>query len=180
MATNLEGKIAYVDLGKHEVKIEAVDSNTYRKYFGGSGLIARHLLTMMKPGVDAFGPDNVFIYACGPMTGGPYSGSGRSAAGCKSPLSGGFGVGEGGGFVGAELRRAGFDAVVVTGASDTPVYLFAHDGEMEIRDASGLWGKTTGEVEQEIRRELGDNLIRVAQCGPAAEALVRYAAARPI
>ena len=131
---------------------------------------------MMKPGIDVFSPDNVFIYACGPLTGGPYSGSGRSAAGCKSPLSGGFGAGEGGGFVGAELRKTGFDAIVVTGASETPVYLFAHDGELEIRDATSLWGKTTGEVEEEIRSELGDKLIRVAQCGPAAEKLVRFAA----
>ncbi len=174
MTKTLKGKVAYVDLTDHRIDVETIDANVYRKYFGGSGLIAQHLLTMMKPGTDPLSPESVFIYACGPMTGGPYSGSGRSAAGCKSPLTGGFGVGEGGGFVGAELRRAGFDAVVVTGVSDEPVYLFAHDGEIEIKDASLLWGKTTGKVQEAIRSELGDKFVRVAQCGPAAEAQVRY------
>ncbi|QUL98188.1 MAG: aldehyde ferredoxin oxidoreductase family protein [Candidatus Fermentithermobacillus carboniphilus] len=175
MGQGITGTIAYVDLSKRQVRKEIIDSHTFRKYFGGTGLIARHVLSMTKRGVDALGSENVFVYACGPLTGGPYAGSGRSAAGAKSPLTGGFGVGEGGGFIGAELRKAGFDAIVVTGVSETPVYLFAHDGELEIRDASGLWGKTTGETEEIIRQELGDSLIRVAQCGPAGEVLVRFA-----
>ena len=82
-----------MDLNKQSVELETIESREYRKYFGGSGLIAKRLLTMMEPGVDPYSPESVFIYACGPMTGGPYSGSGRSAAGCKSPLTGGFGVG---------------------------------------------------------------------------------------
>jgi aldehyde:ferredoxin oxidoreductase len=172
----ITGTIAYVDLNEKKVRKESIESSEYRKYFGGTGLIAKHLLEMVKPGVDPLGPDNVFIMAAGPVTGGLFPGAGRNAAGGKSPLTGGFGVAEGGGYVGAELRKAGFDAVVVSGVSETPVYLFAHDGEIEIRDGSNLWGKTTGEVEDAIRSELGDRLIRTEQCGPAGENLVRYAA----
>ena len=87
------------------------------------------------------GPDNVLVIAAGPLTGAPFAGTGRSAAGAKSPLTGGFGVGEGGGFFGPELRKSGFDALVIAGVSDKPVYLYVHDGEIEFRDASSIWGK---------------------------------------
>ena len=175
MADELIGTIGYVDLGTRTVRKETLPSLTYRLYFGGTGLIARELLRLTKPGVDPLGPENVLIIAAGPITGAPLPGTGRSAAGEISTLTGGFGVGEGGGFFGPELRRAGFDALVVTSASETPVYLWVHDGEIEIRDASHIWGKTTGEAQDLIRDELGDNLIRTCQCGPAGENLVRFA-----
>jgi len=175
MTNELTGTIGYIDLGTREIRKETIDSLTYRLYFGGTGLIARELLRLTKPGIDPLGPDNVLVIAAGPLTGAPVPGTGRSAAGAISPLTGGFGVGEGGGFFGPELRRAGFDALVITSASDTPVYLWIHDGEIEIRDASAIWGKTTGEAQDIIRAELGDNLIRTCQCGPAGERLVRFA-----
>jgi aldehyde:ferredoxin oxidoreductase len=176
LTEDFTGTIAYVDLAKKEVRKEVLDAKTYRKYFGGTGIIARELLRLMKPGVDPLGPDNVLVIAAGPLTGGPYAGSGRSAAGAKSPLTGGFGVGEGGGFFGPEMRRAGFDVLVITEVSPTPVYLYLHDGEIEIRDASAIWGKTTGEAQKLIQEELGDRLVRVCQCGPAGERMVRFAA----
>ncbi len=175
MADTLTGTIAYVDLGTRQVRKETLDSRTYRTYFGGTGLIARELLRLMKPGVDPLGPDNVLVVAAGPITGAPFAGTGRSAAGAKSPLTGGFGVGEGGGFFGPELRRAGFDALVITSVSEKPVYLYVHDGEVEFRDASSIWGKTTGEAHRIMREELGDKLVRTCQCGPAGENLVRFA-----
>jgi aldehyde:ferredoxin oxidoreductase len=105
----------------------------------------------------------------------PVPGAGRHSVGAKSPLTGGFGEAESGGFWGAELKRAGWDGVVVHGASEAPVYLWINQADIEIRDASKLWGKLTGDVEEAILEELGDPRIRVAQCGLAGENLVRYA-----
>jgi len=102
-------------------------------------------------------------------------GSGRNAVGAKSPLTGGFGESDVGGFWGAELKRAGWDAVVVTGQSDKPVYVWIQDDQVEIRDASALWGQETADVERLIREELGEQHLRVVQCGLAGENLVRYA-----
>lgn len=129
----------------------------------------------MPAGADPLGPDNKVIFAAGPVTGAPIAGSGRNSVGAKSPLTGFYGDGEGGGFFGAELKRAGFDAVIVEGMSASPVYLWLHDGEYELRDASHLWGKETLAVERAIKDELGDQHIRVAQIGVAGERLVRYA-----
>src|SRR6185503_10309227 len=113
--------------------------------------------------------------APGVITGAPVPGAGRHSVGAKSPLTGGFGESESGGYWGAELKRAGWDAIVFHGVSPTPVYLWINEGQVEFRDASHLWGKITGEVEELILAELGDKLIRIAQIGPAGENLVRYA-----
>ena len=102
-------------------------------------------------------------------------GAGRHSVGAKSPLTGAFGEAESGGFWGAELKKAGYDAIVVSGRSDRPVYLSINQDKVELRDAGHLWGRLTGEVEDTIRAELGDKLIRISQCGVAGESLVRYA-----
>ena len=109
------------------------------------------------------------------LTGAPVPGAGRHSVGAKSPLTGGFGESESGGFWGAELKRAGWDGIVVHGASPAPVYLWINDGAVEIRDAAHLWGRITGDVEEAIIEELGDPRIRVAQIGPGGENLVRFA-----
>ncbi|MGQ9683880.1 MAG: aldehyde ferredoxin oxidoreductase family protein [Anaerolineae bacterium] len=103
------------------------------------------------------------------------AGSGRSAVGAKSPLTGTFGGAEAGGWFGAELRAAGFDAVVIRGRSAQPVYLWIKDGEAEIRPAGHLWGLLTADVQAAIRQELGDARVRVAQIGPAGERLAPIA-----
>jgi len=164
-----------VGLTKRSLQRERLSEEEYRRYFGGTGFAAKRLLTELKPGTDPLGPENVLVFASGPLTGGPFAGTGRISTSARSPLTGGFGTAEGGGFFGAEMRRAGFDAVVVKGKSDTPVYLFLHDGEAEIRDASRLAGKTTYEAEEIIKEETGDRLVRVSQCGVAGEKLVRFA-----
>ena len=109
------------------------------------------------------------------LTGAPLPAISRVSCNMKSPLTGGIGDAQGGGYWAPELKYAGFDAVVLKGRSETPVYLWIHDGQCEIRDASHLWGKDTGESEAMVREELGDNLIRVAGIGPAGENMVRYA-----
>jgi aldehyde:ferredoxin oxidoreductase len=170
------GKILKVDLTKGTTEVETPDELFYRRYIGGAGLIAYYLLAEMDPDVDPLGPDNLLIFAGGPITGVPIAGGGRSAVGGKSPLTGGYGESDVGGFFGAEMRRAGFDAVVIRGQAASPVYLWLRDGEAEIRPADHLWGMTTGDTQAAVQEELGERTARMALIGPAGEKLVRYAA----
>jgi aldehyde:ferredoxin oxidoreductase len=169
------GKILKVDLTDRTIEVEEPDDLFYRKYLGGSGFVAYYLLKEMDADVDPLGPDNLLIMAGGTITGVPVAGSGRSAVGGKSPVTGGYGEADVGGFFGAELRRAGYDAVVVRGEADSPVYLWIHDGEVEIRPADHLWGKTTAETQAAIQEELDQKATRFALIGPAGEKQVVYA-----
>lgn len=175
MPCGYTGKILHVDLSTGAFKVEETSEIFRRRFFGGWGFILYYLFREMDSSTDPLGPDNVLVFATGPVTGAPISGSGRHAVGAKSPLTGGFGASEAGGFWGAELKRAGFDAIVIKGKASSPVYLWIHNGEAEIRDAFHLWGKTTGEVQELIYQELGDKTVKIAQIGPAGENLVRYA-----
>ena len=170
------GKILHVDLGTRCAEVEEPEERFYRTYFGGWGFIAHYLLTRQEPGVDPLGPDNQLIFAPGVLSGASIATSGRHAIGAKSPLTGGFAASEVGGFWATELKRAGFDALVIRGAAPSPTYLWIHDGEVEFRDASHLWGQKTGPAQALIRQELGDENVRVAQIGPGGERLVRFAA----
>ncbi|MEX2228968.1 MAG: aldehyde ferredoxin oxidoreductase family protein [Dehalococcoidia bacterium] len=168
-------KILHVDLTAGTTTIEEPGDRFYRMYGGGRGFIGHYLLKHVPAGADPLGPQNVLVFAPGVLTGAPVPGAGRHSVGAKSPLNDGFGEAEAGGFWGAELKRAGWDAIVVHGTSPTPVYLWINEGEVEFRDASHLWGKITGDVEEAIHEELGDPRIRVSQIGPAGENLVRFA-----
>jgi aldehyde:ferredoxin oxidoreductase len=168
-------KILHVELGERRTWIEEPGDLFFRRYAGGRALIAHYLLKHVPQGADALGPDNVLIIAPGVLTGAPVPGAGRHSVGAKSPLTGGFGESESGGYWGAELKRAGWDAIVVHGVASAPVYVWINEGVVEIRDASHLWGKITGEVEDLLLEELGDPRIRIAMIGPAGENLVRFA-----
>ncbi|NVM24269.1 MAG: aldehyde ferredoxin oxidoreductase, partial [Desulfobacterales bacterium] len=169
------GKILRVNLSDNNISEEAIDELFCRKYLGGAGFISYFLWKELKQGVDPLSPDNKLIFAAGPVTGVPLPGSGRHCVGAKSPLTGGYAKSEVGGFWGAELKHAGFDAIIVEGKAEKPVYLWIQDGETSLRDAGHLWGKNIKETEQIIRDELGDSLIRVASIGPGGENLVRFA-----
>lgn len=169
------GKILRVNLSDKSISIEEPDDKFYRRYFGGTGLIGYYLLKELKPGIDPLGPDNKLIFSAGVITGVPCAGCGRSGVGSKSSLTNGWGDSQGGGFWPAELKRAGWDAIIVEGKAANPVYLWLNDDKVEIRDASHLWGKATKEVERQIQDELGDKRVRVAQIGLAGEKLVRFA-----
>ncbi len=129
----------------------------------------------MPRGADPLGPENVLIFANGATTGAPVAGGGRNAMGAKSPLTGGYGEADVGGFFGAELQLAGYDALIVYGKAAEPVYLWIKDGEIEIRPAQHLWGKHSLETQDMLREELGDSLVRVSMIGPAGERLSRIA-----
>jgi len=169
------GKVLRVDLTRGMTSVEEIDEATYRQRPGGRALIAHYLLTEMKPGVDALSPENVLVFAMGVLTGTPLSGASRHAVGAKSPLTGGFGEAEVGGYWGAELKRAGWDGIVVTGAASAPVYLFIKDDRVEIRDAAHLWGKEVLETEETLKAEVGERLARVCEIGPGGEKCVRLA-----
>ena len=168
-------KILHVDLTSGTTSVEEPGDAFFRTYGGGRGFIGHYLLKHVPQRADPLGPNNVLVFAPGVLTGAPVPGAGRHSVGAKSPLSGGFGEAEAGGFWGSELKRAGWDAIVVHGASASPVYLWVYEAAVEIRDAGHLWGKVTGDVEEAIHAELGDARIRVAQIGPAGENLVRFA-----
>jgi aldehyde:ferredoxin oxidoreductase len=172
-------RILRVNLTDGEVTIERPDDVFYRRYLGGAGFVAYYLLKEVPPDADPLGPQNKLIFACGPLTGTPLAGSGRNAIGARSPLTGAMGESEVGGFWGAELKAAGFDAIIVEGQAASPVYLWVHDRgsdpTAELRDAAHLWGLENKPTHTTIREELGEKRARIALCGPAGEKLVRYA-----
>ena len=168
------GRILRVDLSTGKINVEEPQESFYRRYFGGEAIIGYYLLKELKAGVDPLGPENLLIFATGVLTGHPFSGSGRNSVGAKSPLTGGFGCSEVGGYWGSMLKMAGYDAVIISGRSERPCYLWIHDGDVEIRDGESVWNKTTGEADDALRKELGRS-IHIAQIGPAGERMIRYA-----
>ena len=169
------GRILRVDLTARTTSVEQMDEETFRRNPGGRALIAHYLLRELPKGTDALSPDNLLVFAMGVLTGTPLSGASRHAVGAKSPISGGFGEAEVGGFWGAELKRAGWDGIVVKGAASSPVYLYIKDQQVEIRDAQHLWGMEIMDTEETLKAEVGERLARVAEIGPAGENLVRFA-----
>ncbi|OHD81807.1 MAG: hypothetical protein A3J97_00040, partial [Spirochaetes bacterium RIFOXYC1_FULL_54_7] len=169
------GKILHVNLTEKTFRVEMPDEKFYRKYLGGSGIGAYYLMKETVAGTDPLGPDNVMVFAVGPITGAAVSGSSRHSVTTKAPLTGALGCSEAGGYWANEFKCAGFDAVVIRGASPKPVYLWIHDGQYELRNASAVWGKITGEAQRIIREELGEPKARIALIGPSGENLCRFA-----
>ena len=175
MTDGFTGKILRVNLDKETTLTETIEEIFYRRHFGGRGLISYILLKELEPKIDPLGPKNKLVFACGPVTGAPVSGSGRNSVGAKSPLTGAYGEAEAGGFWGAELKQAGFDAIIVEGKASSPVYLWIHDKKVELRDASHLWGLEIRKSQETIKNELNNKKVKLAQIGPGGERLVRYA-----
>jgi aldehyde:ferredoxin oxidoreductase len=176
MPNGYAGRILHVDLTTETLTVESPDERFYRTYFGGSAMGMHYILNELKPGVDPLGPDNMLTLMLSALTGAPISGQSRLTANAKSPLTHGIGDSQCGGFFPAEMKFAGFDGIVVRGAARRPVYLWLKDGQAELRDASHLWGKTTGDVDAALKQELGDDKVEVMQCGIAGENKVRVAA----
>lgn len=169
------GKILHINLTEERFWLDEPADSFYRNLIGGRGFILHYLLSQMPARVDPLGSENLLIFATGLLTGTILPGTGRHAVGAKSPLTGALASSEVGGWWGHELKRAGLDALVIHGQASNPVYLWINKGVVEIRSAQHLWGKLTADTQTQIRDELGDQKIRVAQIGPAGENLVRYA-----
>src|SRR5574341_1547958 len=176
MASGITGKLLHVDLTTRQTRVEEIPETVLRQHLGGGALACWLLLRDLPPGVDPLGPDNLLVFMTSVINGLSLSGSNRYTAAAKSPLTGGYGEAEAGGWWGPELRSAGFEGLTVRGTSATPVYLWIKDGQLEFRDARPYWGKLTGEVQDGIEQELGDKRIRVLQTGVAGERGVRFAA----
>jgi aldehyde:ferredoxin oxidoreductase len=174
MQNDFTAEILRVNLNTEKISFETLEETFYRRYFGGRGLISYILLKEVETGIDPLGPKNKLIFACGPVTGAPISGSGRNSVGAKSPLTGAYGEAEAGGYWGSELKRAGFDAIILEGKASSPTYLWIKDKKVEIRDASHLWGLEIRKSQEKIRKDLEDNKVRVSQIGPGGEKQVRY------
>lgn len=168
MRYGYNGKILHVDLTTGELTVEEPEESFYRKYLGGSAMGLHYILRDMPQGADPLGPENILTLMTGVTTGAAISGQSRINANAKSPISGGIGDSQGGGFFPAELKFAGFDGIVIKGKSPKPVYLLIRDGKAELRDAAHLLGKKTGEVDDIIHHEV-DPKAEILQHGPAAE-----------
>jgi aldehyde:ferredoxin oxidoreductase len=171
MANGYAGKMGFVDLTTDEIEIETLDEGLARDFIGGQGIGARILFERQKKGVDPLGPESWLGFTTGPLTGTKVPTGGRYMAVCKSPLTGGWGDANSGGYFGAELKAAGWDAIFVGGAAASSKYITILDDRIEIKDAAHLWGQDTIETEKLIQKDAGDKKIRIASIGPASEKL---------
>lgn len=162
------GKILHVDLTKGSLTVEEPKDAFYRKYLGGSAMGMHYILRDMPKGADPIGPENVLTLMAGVTTGAAISGQSRLNANARSPISGGIGDSQSGGFFPAELKFAGFDGIVIKGKSSKPVYLAIIEGKPELRDAAHLMGKLSGEVDDIIHKEV-DPKAEILQHGIGAE-----------
>jgi aldehyde:ferredoxin oxidoreductase len=169
MAYGYTGKILHVDLSSGKLELETPPETFYRKYLGGSAMGMHYILREMPKGAEPLGPDNVLTLFTGVTTGAAISGQSRINANAKSPISGGIGDAQGGGFFPAELKFSGIDGLVIKGRAAKPVYLLINEGKYELHDAAHLMGKVTGEVDAILKEELGDKKIEILQHGPGAE-----------
>ncbi len=172
MARGYMGKILDVNLSRNELNDEVLDEKLCREYIGGYGIGARILYDRMKSGADPLGPDSILGVMTGPFTGTDAISGTRFTVFGKSPLTGGWGDANSGGYFGAYIRFSGYDGILLTGISPKPVYLLIDSGKAELRDASHLWGKDTYETEDILKKELGDD-VAIICIGPSGEKLSR-------
>ncbi|GAB6059834.1 aldehyde ferredoxin oxidoreductase family protein [Desulfonatronum parangueonense] len=175
MPFGYNGKILVVDLTNQTWSVDEHDEAWYRTYWGGGALASWYMLKHIPTKADPLGPDNVLVFAASVLCGSGLSGFNRYTVAAMNPLTHGFGESEAAGYFGPELKHAGFDAVVFTGKAPKPVYLWINKGQVELRDAAGIWGLENAPALDAIREELGDKKVRIASIGPAGEKMVRLA-----
>lgn len=171
----MEASIIRIDLTKQTQKVEKIGDAVLRKYIGGRGLGVRMLYDELKPKTDPLKPENKLMFMTGPLEGTYVPTAGRFHVVTKSPLTGGIGDSNCGGDWGPELRFAGYDGIIFEGKSPKPVYLWIHNGSIEFKSATKLWGKGVWDTEDLIREEIGDKNAKIASIGPAGENLVLIA-----
>ena len=170
------GKILRVDLSTGDIQDELLNEAYARAFVGGSGLAARYIYDMVDGGTDPLGLDNPLVFMTGPLVGTAMPSAGRCSVCALSPLTGIWGEANTGGFLGPELRFAGYDGVIITGQAQKPVWLSVVDGRAELHDADGIWGGDSYATQDRVREALGEPKARVACIGPAGENLAKMAA----
>ncbi|NIM95341.1 MAG: aldehyde ferredoxin oxidoreductase [Anaerolineales bacterium] len=167
-------RILNIDLSNGKTWVDDVPVEDILRYLGGRGIGAKLLYERTPPKLDPLGPENVIIISTGTLTGTNPPSSGRTSMTCKSPATGLYLKVSVGGHIGAELKYAGWDYVVLSGAAEEPVYIWIDDETVEIRDARHLWGKGTREADDLIKAELGDKALQTSVIGPAGENQVTF------
>lgn len=165
------GKILWVDLSSQKFREEEIAEDIYRKVLSGYGLGAKIIFDRQKPKIDPLSEEAVLGFVSGLLTGTSALFVGRFMVVGKSPLTGGWGDSNSGGYFSPEIKKAGYDGIFITGKSPKPVYLLIKDNKIEFRDAGHLWGKDAVETEEIIRKETGDARLQVACIGQAGENL---------
>ncbi|MEM7543466.1 MAG: aldehyde ferredoxin oxidoreductase family protein [Pseudomonadota bacterium] len=169
-------KLLRVNLTTRSITDEPLNMEWAEKYLGQRGLASKYLAEEIDPKVDALAPDNKLIMATGPLTGTMASTGGRYSVITKSPLTGAIACSNSGGFIGAELKHAGWDMIIFEGKASTPVYLYVENDQVELCDAAQLWGKSVWETDEILHTKYQDPKIRIACVGRSAEAGCLYAA----
>jgi aldehyde:ferredoxin oxidoreductase len=169
------GQWLSVNLTTGQIESNPLNPALAEAYLGGNGFGARLLWEQVGPEVDPLGPENLLVFATGPLCGTSIPTSGRMEVIGKSPLTGIYGDSNAGGSFGPEIKFAGWDYILLTGRAAHPVYLYIQEQQVELRDARHLWGLTTSQTEATIRQAHGDEKIKTATIGPAGENLVRFA-----
>jgi len=169
-----QGKVAYIDLSSGKIEAKEISEDYLLGFIGGTGLAARLIFDLVDPKVDPLSPKNVLVFMTGALTGTMMITSARMTVAAKSPLTRGWGEAHAGGFWGVELKKAGYDGVIIIGKAERPTYIYIHDEDIELKDASKLWGLDTYEADLELKKVLGDN-VKTAVIGPAGEKLVSLA-----
>ncbi len=168
------GQILRINLNNRTASKEPLDPKEAKDFLGARGLGTRLWMKEVDPEVDPLGEKNNLIFMTGPLTGTLATSAGRYNVVCKSPLTGAIAASNSGGYWGPELKFAGYDGIIFEGKADRPVYVYINDDQVEIRDASHLWGRSVNEATDIIRQET-DDAVRVACIGPAGEKQVRFA-----
>ena len=163
------GKLLRINLDNSDINVERPDEDYYKRYLGGRGIIMHTLLTEIPAKTDPLGAENKLIFAAGLLTGHSVIGTGRCSVGAKSPLTGACGEAEAGGEWGVELRRAGYDAIIIEGRCPKPVYLWVNDDRVEIRDAAPIWGSEVRQAMEWFQNDLDEKKYHTALIGPAGE-----------
>jgi aldehyde:ferredoxin oxidoreductase len=174
MMNGYSGRILYIDLGKKNSNIQTFDEGFARKYVGGNGFAVKILYDGLKPGIDPLSPENIVVFAVGPVTDTPAPGTSRAYVATKSPLTGGFFDSTFGGRFAISQKRTGFEAIVIQETSSVPVYVYINEEGARVLSAERLWGKNTQETIEQLLNIHG-NSADVAAIGPAGEAGVRFA-----
>jgi aldehyde:ferredoxin oxidoreductase len=170
-----QGQLLHIDLTAKTSRARELEEPRLRAFLGGIGLGTSLLYEFAPPGVDPLSPSNPLIFASAPLVGTGLTTTAKFAVVTKSPLTGFIADSLSSSFFALELKRTGFDAVVITGRAPAPVYIFIDDGKVEVRDGEKLWGKSAAETEASIRAELNNASVRVASIGQAGENQVRFA-----
>ncbi|MBN1320759.1 MAG: aldehyde ferredoxin oxidoreductase family protein [Thermoleophilia bacterium] len=170
------GKVLRINLTDKTHKEEPLPLEVAQDFIGGSGITVKYLYEEVPPDCDPLGPENKLIYAPGPITGSTIPCASRMAINAKSPATGAVGVATTGGHFPVEMKRAGYDVIIIEGKAEEPTYLYIKNGDVKFRPADKIWGLCTTDTQMVIKDELHDQNIRISCIGPAGEKLSKMAA----